>query len=89
MHGHTGFLITSRRLAPGVTPPLRKRRPAKGSTDEEGALQSGLAFGAESDFTAEDVGERIPSDKKFRRLRRSVAGPTPPSDETSGAVCDL
>ena len=31
MHGHTGFLITSRRLAPGVQPPERKRRPAKGS----------------------------------------------------------
>ena len=31
MHGHTGFLITTRRLAPGVTPPLRKRRPAKGA----------------------------------------------------------
>ena len=31
MHGHTGFLITSRRLAPGVVPPERTRRPAKGS----------------------------------------------------------
>jgi tRNA (adenine57-N1/adenine58-N1)-methyltransferase len=27
MHGHTGFLITTRRLAPGFAPPLRKRRP--------------------------------------------------------------
>ena len=34
MHGHTGFLVTTRRLAPGVTPPLRKRRPAKGAYDE-------------------------------------------------------
>ena len=32
MHGHTGFLVTTRRLAPGVTPPVRTRRPAKGST---------------------------------------------------------
>ncbi|GAA6526830.1 tRNA (adenine-N1)-methyltransferase [Intrasporangium sp. DVR] len=31
MHGHTGFLITTRRLAPGVVPPERKRRPAKGA----------------------------------------------------------
>ena len=31
MIGHTGFLVTTRRLAPGVTPPLRKRRPAKGA----------------------------------------------------------
>lgn len=31
MIGHTGFLVTSRRLAPGVTAPLRRRRPAKGA----------------------------------------------------------
>ena len=30
MIGHTGFLVTGRRLAPGVTAPLRRRRPAKG-----------------------------------------------------------
>ena len=29
MVGHTGFLVTARRLADGVTPPLRRRRPAK------------------------------------------------------------
>jgi tRNA (adenine57-N1/adenine58-N1)-methyltransferase catalytic subunit len=27
MVGHTGFLVTARRLAPGVTPPPRRRRP--------------------------------------------------------------
>ena len=31
MVGHTGFLTTSRRLAPGVLPPPRRRRPAKGA----------------------------------------------------------
>ena len=31
MVGHTGFLVTARRLADGVTPPMRRRRPAKGS----------------------------------------------------------
>ncbi|MCP2342618.1 tRNA (adenine-N1)-methyltransferase [Actinomadura rupiterrae] len=31
MVGHTGFLVTARRLADGVTPPLRRRRPAKGA----------------------------------------------------------
>jgi tRNA (adenine57-N1/adenine58-N1)-methyltransferase len=31
MIGHTGFLATSRRLAPGVLAPPRRRRPAKGS----------------------------------------------------------
>lgn len=29
--GHTGFLIHSRRLAPGVEAPMRKRRPAPGA----------------------------------------------------------
>jgi tRNA (adenine57-N1/adenine58-N1)-methyltransferase len=31
MVGHTGFLVTARRLAPGVTPPVRRRRPSKGA----------------------------------------------------------
>ncbi len=35
MVGHTGFLVTSRRLAPGVVPPARRRRPAKGAQDED------------------------------------------------------
>jgi tRNA (adenine57-N1/adenine58-N1)-methyltransferase len=34
MVGHTGFLITARRLAPGTTAPPRRRRPAKASRDE-------------------------------------------------------
>jgi tRNA (adenine57-N1/adenine58-N1)-methyltransferase len=34
MVGHTGFLVTSRRLADGVAPPLRRRRPAKGAYGE-------------------------------------------------------
>ncbi len=29
MIGHTAFLVTTRRLAPGVSPPPRQRRPAK------------------------------------------------------------
>ncbi len=31
MIGHTGFLIQARHLAPGVTAPLRRRRPSKGA----------------------------------------------------------
>jgi tRNA (adenine57-N1/adenine58-N1)-methyltransferase catalytic subunit len=34
MVGHTGFLMTSRRLADGVAPPLRRRRPSKGAYGE-------------------------------------------------------
>jgi tRNA (adenine57-N1/adenine58-N1)-methyltransferase len=35
MIGHTGFLVTARRLAAGTTPPPRRRRPAKGARDAE------------------------------------------------------
>jgi len=31
MVGHTGFLVTTRRLAPGISAPLRRRRPAPGA----------------------------------------------------------
>jgi tRNA (adenine57-N1/adenine58-N1)-methyltransferase len=31
MIGHTAFLVTSRRLAPGVTAPPRRRKPSKGA----------------------------------------------------------
>ncbi len=60
MIGHTGFLLTTRRLAPGVTAPVRKRRPAKGS------------YPTDSEWTPEDLGERAVSDKKVRRVRRDA-----------------
>ena len=59
MVGHTGFLVTTRRMAPGVAPPLRKRRPAKG------------AYPVEEDW-AEELAERPVSDKKIRRVRRDL-----------------
>lgn len=76
MHGHTGFLITTRRLAPGVTPPLRKRRPAKGARDEDGRPLASPAAptGTDKEWTEEDLGERVPSAKKVRRVRRTVTG---------------
>lgn len=82
MHGHTGFLITTRRLAPGVTAPLRKRRPAKGAyAGTETGVTEGLVGGstAATDvpaeaWTPEALGERVKSDKTIRRVRRSVAG---------------
>ncbi len=37
MIGHTGFLCTARRLAAGVEPPVRRRRPSKGAPSEPGA----------------------------------------------------
>ncbi|KRE41432.1 tRNA (adenine-N1)-methyltransferase [Knoellia sp. Soil729] len=77
MHGHTGFLITSRRLAPGVTPPVRKRRPGKGYEgleDSEGRPAEVMPGSNAEEWTPEAIGERIPSDKRVRKVRRSVTG---------------
>jgi tRNA (adenine57-N1/adenine58-N1)-methyltransferase len=41
MIGHTGFLVTARRMAPGVAAPARRRRPAKGAYDEDVAPAAG------------------------------------------------
>lgn len=51
MVGHTGFLIFSRRLAPGVTAPAKRSRPAKGAygSDYTGPNSPAGAPGAEPD----------------------------------------
>ena len=90
MHGHTGFLITARRLAPGVTPPLRKRRPAKGAYGEDAAESPALTT---RDWSPEDVGERPVSEKKIRKMRRAAgtvlrrdADETDETDETGDTL---
>jgi tRNA (adenine57-N1/adenine58-N1)-methyltransferase catalytic subunit len=52
MVGHTGFLITARRLADGVVAPPRRRRPSKGA---EAAL-------AEAALAATAVAEAAPAE---------------------------
>lgn len=64
MVGHTGFLVTARRLAPGAQPPARKRRPAPGAYSEP--LPE-----VDSDQLAADLGERDVPAKKLRRARRA------------------
>lgn len=78
MVGHTGFLLTTRRLADGVSAPARRRRPA-GSTREGGEAVR-AAWGA---WTAEDLGERPVSEKKVRRARRDSTG-SPVESEAPG-----
>jgi tRNA (adenine57-N1/adenine58-N1)-methyltransferase len=77
MVGHTGFLLTTRRMADGVEPPLRRRRPAKG------------AYPDAAEWSEDDLGERTVSDKKLRRVRRqlgvSTAQPTSAADAASAA----
>jgi len=69
MIGHTGFLLTTRRLADGVEAPLRRRRPAKGAypIGEDGAPAADAEL-----WSPEAMGERAVSDKKLRRARRDV-----------------
>lgn len=63
MVAHTGFLVTTRKMAPGVTAPIRRRRPAPGAYSEP-------VNDFETADLAVDVGEREPSAKKLRRVLR-------------------
>jgi tRNA (adenine57-N1/adenine58-N1)-methyltransferase catalytic subunit len=54
MIGHTGFMVTARRLADGVTPPPRRRRPAKGA---HGEGEAGAAGGASATEEGSATGE--------------------------------
>jgi tRNA (adenine57-N1/adenine58-N1)-methyltransferase catalytic subunit len=63
MNGHTGFLVTARRMAHGVQAPARRRRPAPG------------AYG--SDYAGPRPGraaERDPEQRPGRRLADRSAG---------------
>lgn len=74
MVAHTGFLITTRRLADGTVAPVRRRRPAKG------------AYPVDADWSAEELGERPISAKKVRRVRRVLAGGTDPGAPDAEAL---
>jgi len=69
MVGHTGFLLTTRRLADGVEPPVRKRRPAPGAYPVPSATEDDAVW------TEEDFGDAPVSPKKIRRARRAVGRP--------------
>jgi tRNA (adenine57-N1/adenine58-N1)-methyltransferase len=62
MIGHTGFLLTARRLAPGVVLPELKRRASKSDfSDEDVEL-----------WTPGALGERTASDKRLRKTAREA-----------------
>lgn len=84
MVGHTGFLVTARRLAPGAVPPQRTRRPAPGArtADEAGAPPPGQAW------TSEAVGERPTSERKVRRVTRDLRARAAYDDATAGEERD-
>lgn len=62
MVGHTGFLITARRLAPDTVLPQLKRRPSKTDFADEDVEA----------WTPGALGERSANDKKLRRVAREA-----------------
>ncbi|WP_207456945.1 tRNA (adenine-N1)-methyltransferase [Herbiconiux sp. SYSU D00978] len=63
MIGHTGFLITARRLAPDTVLPQLKRRPSKTEFSEEDVEA----------WTPSALGERVANDKKLRKTARAAS----------------
>lgn len=66
MVGHTGFLVTARRLADNTAPLGLSRRPAPSAVGVPDHL-------AEVPVTAQALGERIPADRKVRRVLRDLS----------------
>ena len=66
MVAHTGFLLVTRRLAPGINPQERSVRPAKSS---EGL---GGQWDDVDEWNEHNVGLRTASEKKLRKVRRDV-----------------
>ena len=62
MVGHTGFLVTARRLAPGAVLPTRARRASKTSYSDEDVEV----------WTPGALGERSASDKRLRKAGREA-----------------
>jgi tRNA (adenine57-N1/adenine58-N1)-methyltransferase len=62
MIGHTGFLMTARRLAPGAVLPALKRRASKSEYSDDDVEV----------WTPGALGERTASDKKLRRTAREA-----------------
>jgi tRNA (adenine57-N1/adenine58-N1)-methyltransferase len=97
MVAHTGFLVTTRRMADGVEAPLRRRRPAKTTQSEDAQAQEALARDAArvqvgDDWTPEDFGERGVTAKKARRAGRHAGairdGAVAGTDASSGSDRD-
>jgi tRNA (adenine57-N1/adenine58-N1)-methyltransferase len=61
MVGHTGFVVTARRLADGVRPPLRRRRPAKAAHPGHGGEYAADHTGAKADTGPGIPGPTSPS----------------------------
>ncbi|AOZ73455.1 SAM-dependent methyltransferase [Boudabousia tangfeifanii] len=66
MVGHTGFLLTCRTMASGVSPLEKKKRPAKAAEGLAGQWDD------TDSWSDTEIGLRPVSEKKLRRVRRDV-----------------
>jgi tRNA (adenine57-N1/adenine58-N1)-methyltransferase len=78
MVGHTGFLLTARRMADGIVAPVRRRRPSTGS------LADAAPEPAWGEWTGEELGERAISERKIRKVRRDLVGGAPDNGQAAG-----
>jgi len=76
MQGHTGFLMTARRLAPGTRAPELKRRASKSDYDADD-LEA---------WTPGALGERPKSDKRLRKVARLAHRPVDVRDDAGPAA---
>ncbi|SMX65871.1 tRNA (adenine-N1)-methyltransferase [Brevibacterium antiquum] len=84
MIAHTGFLVIARRMAPGVAPLEKKKRPqgSPASTEDVDAW-------TKPEVTDEAVGARVAQGKKLRRVMREAGkrldqeAPTPESNKAT------
>lgn len=67
MIAHTGFLIMARRMADGVAPLEKKKRP-QGAT----AAPEDIAAWTDPEVTDEAIGARVANGKKLRRVMRDA-----------------
>ena len=66
MVAHTGFLVSTRLLAPHTRPQTAQRRPAPAAEGQGGMWDD------EDGWTPSSIGQRVSSDKKVRRVRRDA-----------------
>lgn len=67
MIAHTGFLVIARRMAPGVAPLEKKKRPQGASASSED-----VDAWTKPEVTNEAVGARVAQGKKLRRVMREA-----------------
>lgn len=75
MVGHTGFLVTARKLAPGMQLPSLKRRASKSDFSEADMGNWLPDMGPDADpdaWSEESVGQRVKSDKILRKKAREA-----------------